>query len=227
MKQAGALAFLAIFILLGGALFAPACSSYKPPPGEKEATEYLGVKLTPIAKQKNNALEGTQHIDRNTYRLTVDGQVGAPLSLTYDDLLALPQKSRLIELHCVEGWSFMAKWTGPTLASILDLAKTAPDVKTVIFHTVDVPEGYSSLDLQYILDQNIIIALKLNDVTLPAERGFPFQVIAEGKFGYKWAKWVDRIELSAGDFRGYWEKYGYSNNADLNGPAFESGVPFP
>ena len=101
------------------------------------------------------------------------------------------------------------------------MAKAAPTAKTVIFHTADDAEGYTSLNLQYILDQNVIIALRLNDVTLPAERGFPFQVIAEGKFGYKWAKWVDRIELSAGDFKGYWEKYGYNNNADINGPSLE------
>ena len=80
-------------------------------------------------------------------------------------------------------------------------------------------DGYTALELQYILDSSIIIAVKLNDVTLPASRGFPFQVVAEGKFGYKWAKWVDRIELSREDFLGYWEKEGLNNNADINGPA--------
>jgi DMSO/TMAO reductase YedYZ molybdopterin-dependent catalytic subunit len=84
-----------------------------------------------------------------------------------------------------------------------------------------VPEGYSSLDLSYISEQNIIIALKLNDITLPDDRGFPFQVVAMSKFGYKWAKWVNRIELSANtNFKGYWESAGYNNNADITGPAF-------
>lgn len=224
MKQPIALKFLGLCILAIAALFStPACTTLKPPPGETEATEYLGVKLTPIAKQNNNALKGTQYVDKNSYRLTVDGVVQTPLLLAYDDLQALPQESRLIELNCVEGWSFTAKWTGPTLASIFDRAGVDPAAKTVIFHTLDDSAGYTSLDYQYIRDQNIIIALRLNDVTLPAERGFPFQVVAEGKFGYKWAKWVDRIELSAGDFRGYWETYGYNNNADINGPGFEGG----
>jgi DMSO/TMAO reductase YedYZ molybdopterin-dependent catalytic subunit len=62
--------------------------------------------------------------------------------------------------------------------------------------------------------------LKLNDITLPAERGFPFQVVAESKYGYKWAKWITGIELSSNaDFRGYWESYGYNNDAAVNGPA--------
>ena len=192
---------------------------YTPPPGETEATEYLGVALTPISQQGNNALKGTQVIDKDTYRLTVDGLVNNALSLTYADILAFPQESRLASLHCVDGWSFTAKWTGPTLASILEEAKVQPDAKTVIFHTADVSDGYTALELQYILDSSIIIAVKLNDVTLPADRGFPFQVVAEGKFGYKWAKWVDRIELSSQDFLGYREKEGFNDNADINGPA--------
>ena len=65
--------------------------------------------------------------------------------------------------------------------------------------------------------------MKLNDITLPDDRGFPFQVVAESKFGYKWSKWITRIELSDDtDFRGYWESVGYNNDAADDGPAFES-----
>jgi DMSO/TMAO reductase YedYZ molybdopterin-dependent catalytic subunit len=128
-----------------------------------------------------------------------------------------------MDLDCVEGWSFTAKWTGPALTNLLQQAGVKQDAVIVIFHTADVPEGYTSLDLQYILENHIIIALKLNDVTLPADRGFPFQVVAMSKYGYKWAKWVTRIELSSDtSFRGYWEQAGYNNNADAGGPAFEN-----
>jgi len=207
-----------IFTILMLVSLLVACGqSYTPPPGETEATEYLGVKLTPINQQGNNAVKGTQQIDKDTYRLTVDGLVDNPLSLTYADLLSFPMESRLATLHCVEGWSFIAKWTGPTLASIFEAAQVQPGATTVIFYTADVPGGFTSLDLPYIFDNNIIIALKDNDVTLPADRGFPFQVVAEGKYGYKWAKWVTRIELSDNEsFRGYWESRGYSNNADIS-----------
>ncbi len=187
-----------------------------------EATEFQGTKLTPIKDQLNNALAGTQIIDRDTYILTVDGLVDSPLTLTYDQLLEYPQESWLMDLNCVEGWNFIAKWTGPQLNSIFNDAGVRPEAKIVIFYTADVPEGYSSLDLDYIRDNNIIIAMKLNDVTLPYERGFPFQVVAKEKYGYKWAKWVTRIELSSDtDFRGYWESVGYNNNADIGGPPFE------
>jgi DMSO/TMAO reductase YedYZ molybdopterin-dependent catalytic subunit len=196
-------------------------SSLTAVPAEIEATEYLGRKLTPIKDQRNNALKGVQQINKETYRLTVDGLVDKPLSLSYADLLAYPQISRLNELDCVEGWSFVAKWSGPGLAAIFADAGTKPEARIAIFYSSDVPEGYSSLYLDYIKEKNTIIAMRLNDLTLPPDRGFPFQVMAESKYGYKWAKWVVRIELSSNtSFRGYWESVGYSNNADVGGPGF-------
>jgi DMSO/TMAO reductase YedYZ molybdopterin-dependent catalytic subunit len=187
--------------------------------GEVQATEFQGIKLTPINKQNNNALAGTQHIDQATYRLTVDDLVDHPLSLSYADLQAYPQISQLMKLNCVEGWNFTAKWTGPSLSSIFNDAGIQQSAVIAIFYTADVPIGYTSLDLKNINDNNIIIALKDNDITLPADRGFPFQVVAMDKYGYKWAKWVTRIELSSNtNFRGYWESNGYNNNADVNGP---------
>ena len=188
--------------------------------GEVEATEFQGVKLTPIKDQLNNALKGTQIIDKDTYTLTIDGLVDHPLTLSYADLQAYPQISQLMDLNCVEGWNFTAKWTGPALSAIFADAGVQPGAVIAIFYTADVPEGYTSLDLNYIDANNIILALKLNDITLPPDRGFPFQVVAKSKFGYKWAKWVTRIELSSNtNFRGYWESNGYNNNADINGPA--------
>lgn len=193
-----------------------------PVPGEIEATEYLGHRLTPMANQPNNALAGTMVLDKSTYRLTVGGLVDNPLNLSYADLLAYTQNSQFMDLNCVEGWSFSAKWTGPALADLFRDARVQPEARIVIFHTADVPNGYSSLDLNYVLENNILIALKNNDLTLPPDRGFPIQVVAMQKYGYKWAKWVTGIELSSDtSFRGYWESAGYNNSADVNGPSFE------
>ncbi len=212
---------LLFLVLVAAQLALPACGSKSKtsptPTTEVEATEFQGKKLTPIKNQGNNALAGTQYIDREAYRLTVDGLVEHPLTLSYSDLQAYSQESWLMDLDCVEGWDFTAKWTGPQLDSIFNDAVVKPEAKIVIFHTADVSEGYSSLDLTYIRDNDIIIALKLNDVTLPQNRGFPFQVVAKNKFGYKWAKWITRIELSSDtSFRGFWESRGYSNNADVD-----------
>lgn len=210
-------AALVLIAYARGIISPPTTTTY-----DGEATEFQGVKLTPISEQGNNAIKGTQFIDEASYILTVDGLVDNPMTLTYADLLAYSQESWLMDLNCVEGWSFTAKWTGPELNSIFNTAEVGPEAKIAIFYTTDIPEGYSSLDLDYIRDNNIIIALKLNDIILPAERGFPFQVVAKSKYGYKWAKWVTRIELSSDtDFRGFWETAGYNNEADVGGPEFE------
>ena len=216
---------LVIAILIVPSLYA--CNrplTKTPTTGEIEAIEFQGKKLTPIGEQRNNSLGGTQNINKDTYQLTVDGLVEKPLTLSYADLQAYPQESWLMDLNCVEGWNFTAKWTGPKLIAIFNDANVNSEATIAIFHTLDVPKGYSSLSLRYIRDNNIIIALRINDVTLPQEKGFPFQVVAKNKYGYKWAKWITRIELSADtNFRGYWESAGYNNNADINGPASEPG----
>jgi DMSO/TMAO reductase YedYZ molybdopterin-dependent catalytic subunit len=221
----GRINILITALLISAILLLPACQSapFSPTiPGEVEATEFQGVKLTPISDQLNNALKGTQFIDKETYRLTINGLVDKPLSLSYADLQAYPQISKLMDLNCVEGWKFTAKWTGPELKAVFADAGVKPEATVAIFHTAEGID-YTSLDLIYIRQNNIIVGMKLNDVTLPADRGFPFQVVAETKYGYKWAKWVTQIELSSfTNFKGYWENYGYNNNADFNGPAFES-----
>ncbi len=186
---------------------------------ETETLSYQGELLTPIAQQRNNAIKGTQYIDRENYRLQVDGLVENPRNFTYEEITGLPQTSKVVDLNCVEGWSFTAKWTGVKIAEIFEEVGVTDEATTVIFYSAD---GYStSLDKDYLLENDIILAYRLNDVTLPPERGFPLQLVAEDKYGYKWAKWIVRIELSDSPYRGYWEEFGYNNIADVGGPAFE------
>jgi DMSO/TMAO reductase YedYZ molybdopterin-dependent catalytic subunit len=199
------------------------CISGKKGPGvynnQTENISYQGKNLTPIAEQRNNAIKGTQYIDRESYRLRVDGLVRNPRNFTYEEIIELPETSKVVDLDCVEGWSFTAKWTGVKIADLFNKTGTLENATTVIFYSAD---GYStSLDLDYLLKNDIILAYRINDVTLPPDRGFPLQLVAESKFGYKWAKWIVRIELSDSPYRGYWEQRGYNNTADVGGPEFE------
>lgn len=211
------IAFTVLFITISG------CVSDRGEPGvynnETENLSYQGEQLTPIAQQRNNAIRGTQYIDREDYRLQVDGLMENSRNFTYEEITSLPQTSKVVELNCVEGWSFTAKWTGVKIAEIFEETNAMENATTVIFYSAD---GYStSLDKGYLLENDIILAYKLNDVTLPPERGFPLQLVAEDKYGYKWAKWIIRIELSDSPYRGYWEERGYNNTANVGGPAFE------
>jgi DMSO/TMAO reductase YedYZ molybdopterin-dependent catalytic subunit len=99
-------------------------------------------------------------------------------------------------------------------------ADVLPAARVVIFYAHD---GYStSLPLTHIIDNDILMAHKMNGITLPVERGFPFQLVAEDKWGYKWIKWITKIELSDDtDYRGYWEQRGYSNSGNLDEGKFD------
>ena len=187
---------------------------------ETETLEYDGVDLTPIEEQRNNGIEGTQYIDRDTYTLKISGMVNETTHISYKQLTSYPAVSRVVPLDCVEGWRFTALWTGVPVETLLKEAGISAGANTVIFYSKD---GYStSLSLDYLIDNNIIVAYKLNNVTLPQERGFPLQLVAEGKYGYKWAKWITAIEVTDDEnYEGFWERRGYNNNADVDGPRFQ------
>jgi DMSO/TMAO reductase YedYZ molybdopterin-dependent catalytic subunit len=181
-----------------------------------QITEYQGENLSSINEFTDNSIKGPQKVDKASYRLVIDGLVSTPQSLTYDQAIGNYQDfQKVVQLDCVEGWSVKILWDGVSIRNLLDTAGIKPEANTVIFHAAD---GYTtSLPLDYIIDNNIILAYKMNGVTIPQQRGFPFMVVAESKWGYKWAKWVTRIELSSDpNYKGYWEQRGYSNNGDLD-----------
>ena len=181
----------------------------------QEIREYQGQDLSSITDFRENSINGPQSIDKSTYRLTITGLVNKRLEYTYDDVINRFQKyQKVVTLYCVEGWSVKILWEGFLLKDLLNEAGINPQALVVIFRAYD---GYStSLPLDYLLNNNILIAYKMNNVTLPPERGFPFQLVAESKYGYKWIKWITEIEVSNDEsFRGYWESRGYPNDANL------------
>jgi DMSO/TMAO reductase YedYZ molybdopterin-dependent catalytic subunit len=103
---------------------------------------------------------------------------------------------------------------------LISASSPLPSTKVVIFHAYD---GYTtSFPLDYIMNNDIIIAYRMNEIDLPPERGYPFQLVAESKWGYKWIKWITEIELSDDvDYKGYWESRGYSDTGDLDKDFFE------
>lgn len=106
-------------------------------------------------------------------------------------------------------------WEGILVRDILNNVGLKEEAKVLIFKAYD---GYTtSLSVDYFYYKDILIAYKMNGLTLPPERGFPFQLVALDKWGYKWIKWVTEIEVSNNeDYRGYWEERGISNSGDLD-----------
>ena len=180
-----------------------------------EIKEYQGTDLSSITDFRENSIKGPQHVDLESYRLKVDGLVENPLEYTLEEAIGDHQSyQKVVTLSCVEGWRVKILWEGVLVKDLIAEAKALPEANTVIFHAHD---GYTtSLPLDYITGQDIMLAYKMNGVVLPPERGAPFQLVAESKWGYKWIKWVTEIELSDDiNYKGYWEKRGYSNDADL------------
>ena len=211
----GILGILAVLLIVGIMLMSVYLLSPPRMLYPEEIRDYEGQDLSSISDFRENSIKGPQQVNETTYRLTITGLVNQTVEYTYADVVNGFQKyQKVVTLHCVEGWSVNILWEGFLLKDIIEQAKIDANAEVIIFHAYD---GYTtSLPLDYIMSNDIIIAYKMNGLTLPPERGFPFQLVAESKYGYKWIKWLTEIELSNNkDYRGYWERYGWPNDADV------------
>jgi len=186
-----------------------------------EIREYEGEDLSSIIDFIENSIIGPQYVDIESYQLDITGLVQNPQKYSYQEVVDTNQNyKKTVTLNCVEGWSVTILWEGVLVRELIGKSVLSPDARVVIFHAHD---GYTtSMPIEYIMDNDIIIAHKMNGVALPPERGFPFQLVAESKWGYKWIKWIVGIELSDDvNYRGFWETRGYSNTGDLDEDFFE------
>ncbi len=180
-----------------------------------EVREYQGQNLSAISDVYQNAIAGTQYINSSTYRLTVTGLVNQTMTYTYDDVINNHQSYlKVVTINCVEGWNAKILWEGILVKDLLREAGIGAGATVVIFYASD---GYSTaLPLNYILNNNIMIAYKMNGIVMTPQIGFPFMLVAESKYGYKWIKWITEIDVSNNtNYLGYWETQGYSNDATV------------
>jgi DMSO/TMAO reductase YedYZ molybdopterin-dependent catalytic subunit len=148
------------------------------------------------------------------WRLTVDGLVARPLSLSLGAIMAMPRRTQITRHDCVEGWSAIGEWTGVPLKLLLDQARLSERARYIVFHCADDFSGtpyYESIDLVDAFHPQTIMAWALNGAMLPIPNGAPLRLRVERMLGYKHAKFVERIEAVAsldgvgGGRGGYWE----------------------
>lgn len=135
-----------------------------------------------------------------SWRLAVTGLVAQPLSLSLEELRALPQRTQITRHDCVEGWSAIAEWKGPQLSALLDQAKIRPEANFIVFRCADTLYGepyYESVDLVDAYHEQTIIAHELNGAPLPEKNGAPLRMRIERQLGYKHAKYLTAIEAVA------------------------------
>lgn len=157
------------------------------------------------------------------YRLTIKGLVDKPLSLSRDDLIAMPPRTQITRHDCVEGWSCIAKWTGVPLGLVLEQARPKVTARYAVFHCFDVIERslsgainyYESIDLIDAWHPQTILAYGMNGAPLPVANGAPVRLRVERQLGYKMAKYIHTIELVSGlgdlgeGHGSYWADRGY------------------
>ena len=152
-------------------------------------------------------------VDLSTWTLEVRGEVEQPLSLTYDELRALPSTDVTSDIHCVTRWSrFDARFRGVHWRELSALCRPTQSARFAIAHA---EHGFTAnVPLAAIEDGAALVVYEADGEPLTPDHGWPVRLFVPSKYFWKSAKWLRAIELSAVDKPGFWERYGYHNDAD-------------
>ena len=202
--------------------------------GQQLAPEYKPADLSRVFKANGTTRpsgdEYARHLEQgfSDWRLTIDGLVRRPLTLSLAELRALPARTQITRHDCVEGWSAIGQWTGVPLGLLLKAAQPLPGARYTVLYCADNLQGepekggqqkagqyYESHDLVDSHHPQTILAYQLNGRPLDVAHGAPLRLRIERQLGYKQAKYVRRIALVDslhglyGGKGGYWEDRGY------------------
>ncbi len=228
-KRLVLIAVLLVVALIVALFIAELSTTLIPPPQTPssglypgEVTQFQNQSLTPVSAfvgdlvaHPDVSIGGTQYLNQATYSLSITGLVNHTVEYTYNDVVNDFQSyQKVATLLCVEGWSVTMLWQGVSVNDLIQEAGVSPNATTLIFSASD---GYTTaLPLDYTVQNNLILAYKMNNVTLTPQTGWPFMLIAQNQYGYKWIKWVTSIDVSNdSSYLGYWESQGYPNNATV------------
>ena len=151
--------------------------------------------------------------DRATWRLEVGGLAERKLSLSYDELLALPRASQVSTFHCVTGWSVQnVHWAGVRIRDVLAAARPLSSAHALQFVSMEEPY-VDYLTLQQASLHDVLLAYEMDGRPLPREHGAPVRLVIPEMYGYKNVKWLQRIDLVPEAEAGYWEGLGYDRDA--------------
>jgi DMSO/TMAO reductase YedYZ molybdopterin-dependent catalytic subunit len=152
-------------------------------------------------------------VDLATWDFQVSGAVEDPLTLTYDELRALPNTEITVDIHCVTRWSrFDTTFRGVHWRELADLVHPKPGARFVVAHA---EQGFTSnVPLTALEAPDALIAWEADGEPLAPEHGWPLRLVIASRYFWKSAKWLRGLELVTTDQPGFWERYGYHNEAD-------------
>jgi DMSO/TMAO reductase YedYZ molybdopterin-dependent catalytic subunit len=152
--------------------------------------------------------------DLATWDFKVWGDVGAPLRLTWDELRQLPASETTVDIHCVTRWSrFDTTFRGVHWRELAKLVEPRPSARFVVAHA---EQGFTAnVPLEALEDEHSLIAYEADGEPLTPDHGWPARLVVPSRYFWKSAKWLRGLELLDHDQPGFWERYGYHNNADF------------
>jgi DMSO/TMAO reductase YedYZ molybdopterin-dependent catalytic subunit len=152
-------------------------------------------------------------IDLATWDFAVWGEVDTPIRLSWEEFDRLPKVSVTQDIHCVTRWSrFDTTFEGVQWTELKELVGQRPSARYVVAHAEH--EFTSNIPIASLEDPQALLATHADGAPLTPEHGWPLRLVIPGKYFWKSAKWLRGIELTATDRPGFWERYGYHNDAD-------------
>jgi DMSO/TMAO reductase YedYZ molybdopterin-dependent catalytic subunit len=153
-------------------------------------------------------------VDLATWDFKITGEVERELTLTWEQLLELPSSEVTVDIHCVTRWSrFDTTFRGVRWTELAKIVAPKPGARFVIAHA---EQGFTSnMPLDAIQDEHALIAYEADGEALTPDHGWPLRLVVPSRYFWKSAKWLRGLELRADDQPGFWERYGYHNDADF------------
>jgi DMSO/TMAO reductase YedYZ molybdopterin-dependent catalytic subunit len=152
--------------------------------------------------------------DLATWDFKVWGQVEEPLTLTWDELTSLPATEITLDIHCVTRWSrFDTSFRGVHWRELAERVRPKPTARFVVAHA---EQGFTAnVPLAAIEDDDALLAYEADGEPLTPDHGWPLRLVVPNRYFWKSAKWLRGLELCSTDQPGFWERYGYHNDADF------------
>jgi len=181
---------------------APEDGAERLPPGQSLTSKFPVLHYGPIPS-----------FDPATWDFRVFGLVGEEKRWTWEEFLQLPPRRLVCDIHCVTRWSKLGtSWEGVPFNELIKLVDVKPEARFVLAHceygfTANVP-------LEKLVDDDVLLAYKYDGKWLEPEHGYPLRLLVPKLYFWKSAKWLRGLEFMAEDRLGFWERYGYHNQAD-------------
>lgn len=177
-------------------------STHRIPPGQ-----HL-VKNFPVLDLMNHP-----HIPQQKWSLEITGLVKNPVTISWNDLMQMPQTTLQCDIHCVTRWSKLdMQWKGVKTSELLDQIKPFNKAQFVLIHSYD--NYTTNLPIQALIHPQSLLAYQVDKKYLNIEHGGPVRLLIPQLYFWKSAKWLKKIEFLAKDQPGFWETRGYHNHGD-------------